>query len=164
MSYHISRTPPYSWHSKARAGGYIDGGGRRRHTGERLGHVHHGVNVAVYSGSRTRRHDCLDGLSAGHSLRRDGDRGENSTGDDVTLGYRRSCDGDDSGVGGCCEDHVRTRVWNSLADAGFVGGCADQHAAVNGHRLVCWGGEAADAIRDTTGRRYGSCLGEIDCR
>lgn len=143
---------------------HIDGGGHRSRTGERLGHVHRGVNITVDGGSRTRRHDGLQDFGTGHSLRRNGDRNVNGARDDVTLGYRGCGDGDGGGVGRRCEDHVCALVDSSLADAGFGSRCTDKHATVNGHCLVCWGGKAAYAIRDAAGWCHGSCRGEVDCR
>ena len=105
--------------------GHIYGGRRRRRTGKRLGHVHRGVNVAVDGGSRAGCHDGLDDFRARYSLRRDSNRNVNRARDDVALRYRRRGDGDGGGICAGCKDHVRARVWGSLADAGAAGRCAD---------------------------------------
>ena len=146
---------------------HINSGRRPRRTSKRLGHVHRGVHIPVDGSSRPGRHHRLHDFGTGHSLRRDGDRDVNRAGDHITLDDWRRGDGDSAGVGARCEDHVGALVGSSLADAGFAGGrcrCADEHAAVEGHRLVCWRGKAADAIRDATGWCYGSCRGEVDGR
>lgn len=146
---------------------HIDSSRRPSRTGKRLGHVHRAVHIPVDGGSRPRRHDRLHDLGTGHGLRRDSDRDVNGTSDHVTLDNRRRGDGDGAGVGARCEDHVGAPVGSSLADAGSAGGrcrCADEHATVEGHRLVCWGGKAADTIRDAAGWSDSSCRGKVDGR
>jgi hypothetical protein len=142
---------------------HINGSCRRRRTSKRLSHIHRGVNIAMDGSSRPRRHDRLDNFGARHSLRRDSNRNVHGAGDDIALSDRRGGDGDGAGVGAGSEDHVCALVGGSLAEAGFGGGGgAEEHAAVEGHCLIGWRGEAADAIFDATGRCHCGGRGEVD--
>ena len=135
LSSYLENTPILlALHCKSRR--HIDRSRRRRRTTNSLGDEHRGVNIAADSSSRPRGHDCLHNFGARHCLRRDSNRDVNSAGDDVALGDRRGSDGDGAGIGARCEDHVCALVggWSSLAEAGFAGGgCADEHATVDGH-------------------------------